>query len=631
MADNKRIKEQLKDLPDCPGVYLHKDKLGQILYVGKAASLRSRIRQYFRSPANQDPKTRALVAQIEDFEYITCGSEMEALILDCNLIKRHRPKYNVLLRDDKTYPYIKVTLQEDFPRVLKTRRIEADGAKYFGPYSDAGAVNTMVDLLSDSYSLKHCSSLNFPANFKPCLNYHIGLCKGPCVGGISRETYGERIKGVLAFLSGKDKPLMDALEAEMKAASGQLNFERAATLRDSASAMKAIREKQRVVLQSTGDFDIVLAAPGGSQSVILFFVIDGKLSGRESHALQAETTDRPAELVAAFMKQYYGEVRRIPSEILVAEEPDEKSLIEAYLSDLKGSKVVLRIPQRGEKKALLDLALKDVTEMARRLEASAKQKQEKAEALSREWAMLIEAWRRGQCPEKNQAVGSYRLEAYDISNTNGVDTVGAMVVFEGSKPLKKAYRRFKIKTTQGQDDYAALQEMIYRRLKRALAGDPGFETLPQALLIDGGKGQVSAVYSVVKALGLGDNLPIFGMAKDDNHRTRALVWLETSSESGILPGFIELNLAERPLLLRHIGAIQEEVHRFAIDYHRGLQNKRMSGSVLDEIPGIGPKKRNALLKAFGSIDAIKEANVEALCQVPGITPALAEEILKFNL
>lgn len=606
------IQENLKKLPDCPGVYMHKDKLGQIIYVGKAISLRNRVRQYFQSTAANNPKVRAMVSHIAEFEYITCSTEMEALILECNLIKKYEPKYNVLLRDDKTYPYIMVTTSEDYPRVVKTRLVKRDGNKYFGPYSDAGAVNQIVELLTQIYSLKQCSTNNFPAGHRPCLNYHIQTCKGVCTGHVSKEEYNQSIKHVLDFLGGEDKPLIRQLTDEMMKASDAMEYEEAAKYRDYISAIKAISEKQRVTLTHDNDMDIVLPVKDMNNSFIaLFTVRNGKLSGRETFQIQSEEGDERRELVGEFIKQYYVNWASVPPEIIVEEEPPDKELIEEYLSR-EGRKARIFVPQKGEKKALLVLTQNDRLEMVKTINQKANLNREKEETVHREVADIIRT-AGYEPPEKP----TYRVESYDISNTNGVDSVGAMVVFEGLRRSRKDYRRFRIKTIEGPDDYGSLQEMLFRRFKRAKEGDLSFVKLPDAIFMDGGRGQVTAARKVLAALGL--DVPVVGMAKDDSHRTRSIVF-----EDGR-----EIFLKDRPMLFRYCGTIQEEVHRFAIEYHRNLRGKNAISSVLDNISGVGPTRRNALLKHFDTIENIKKASVEELMEVPTITEGVAKNIKEY--
>lgn len=602
------IKENLKKLPDTPGVYLHKDKLGQVIYVGKAISLRNRVRQYFQSSAGHSPKVRAMVSHIAEFEYITCQTEMEALILECNLIKKYAPKYNVLLRDDKTYPYIKVTMSEDYPRIVKTRLIEKDGDKYFGPYSDVGAVNQIIDLLNKIYTLKRCSARSFPPGYRPCLNYHIAECRGICTGQVSRDEYRGYIDAAVEFLSGRQKKLLDYLTDKMQGYAEGLQFEEAAVYRDYITAAKSIGEVQRVSLVSGKDLDMVLpVGSGNTQSVVLFTVRDGKLSGRETFAMQAEAEDDYDSLIGEFIKQYYSQWAVVPSEILVPKPLKEAEMIQAFLENQEeGRKVRIFTPQRGDKKALLDLALRDAGEITKNLEDKIKSSEERNQSLIEELESVL-----GFHKE------SYRIESYDISNTNGVDTVGAMVVFQNLKPVRKDYRRFKIKTVTGPDDYGALHEMLTRRFRRYQAGDPGFKILPDVILMDGGQGQVTVAQRVLDEMGL--EVPVLGMAKDDSHRTRALVngWGD------------EILLSERPLLLKYCGTIQEEVHRFAIDYHRSLRSRNTINSVLDHIKGIGPVKRNALLAHFNSVEDIKKASVEKLMEVPGISEQNAKAILEY--
>ncbi|MBR6528583.1 MAG: excinuclease ABC subunit UvrC [Firmicutes bacterium] len=602
------IKVNLKKLPDTPGVYMHKDRLGQVIYVGKAISLKNRVRQYFQSSANQHPKVRAMVSNIAEFEYITCQTEMEALILECNLIKKYEPKYNVLLRDDKTYPYIKVTMDEEFPRVLKTRIIKKDGSKYFGPYSDAGAVNDAIEILNKVFRLKRCNAVKFPDGHRACLNYHIDDCRGICMGSVSRAEYMEAIDSVLDFLGGKQKKIIDYLTDIMMDASEKLDFETAAKYRDYIAAMKVLKETQRVTMTSDQDLDIIIPVGSGENtSMVLFPVREGKLSGRETFAMKAEGEDDYDNLVGQFIKQYYSQWLTIPPELILAKPLKEAELLEDYLQNIhEGRKVKIYVPQRGPKKALLDLVKKDAEEMSKTIEDKVRSAEAKEKDIINRFATILGVRK-----------DYYRIESYDISNTNGVDTVGAMVVFGNLKPIKKAYRRFKIKTVEGPDDYGALQEMLYRRFKRAKEGDPGFATLPDLILMDGGVGQVTSAEKVLVAMGL--SIPVLGMAKDDSHRTRALV-----NGRGH-----ELILTEDPVLFRYCGRLQEEVHRFAIEYHRSLHNRNSIGSVLDNIKGIGPVKRNSLLAHFNSIEEIKNASIEELMEVDGITEQNASAIKEY--
>lgn len=607
------IKENLKKLPDSPGVYIHKDRLGEVIYVGKAVSLRNRVRQYFQSQKNMDSKVSAMVSHIAEFEYITTATEMEALILECNLIKRYSPKYNILLRDDKTYPYIKITMKEDYPRILKTRRVENDGARYFGPYSDAGAVNRIVDLMGEIYRLKKCSAQRFPKGFRPCLNYHIEQCRGICTGYVSKDEYRETVNKVAEFLGGSTKPLVNEMKAKLEAAAEQLDFETAAKYRDNIMALEAINEKQRVVLRSDKDMDIILTLKGREDSfIVVFYVRDGKLSGRENFEMHTEGEESSGEMISSFIKQYYGELTSGPKEILTEEALSDANILSDYLSQLWGRKTSVFMPLKGEKKAILDLARKDVVEMAKTIDDRAEARAEREDSLRKQIDAVYSCLKNGP--------HGYRVEAYDISDINGVDSVGAMVVFDGSRRLKKDYRRFKVKTVEGPDDYGSMQEVLYRRFKRAQVDDAAFNTYPDMLFIDGGKGHVAAANKVLRAMQI--DIPAFGMAKDDSHRTKELVY-EKDEE------FSTIQIKDSPLLFKYVGNIQEEVHRFAIDYHRTLRTKNMLTSVLDEIEGIGPVKRNSLLAYFGSVDRIKAAAAEELVKVDGITEKNAQNILKY--
>lgn len=613
------IKENLKNLPECPGVYMHKDKLGNIIYVGKAISLKNRVRQYFQSTRNMAPKVRSMVSQIAEFEYITAGSEMEALILECNLIKKHRPKYNVLLRDDKTYPYIKIT-NEDYPRIIKTRLVKKDGGKYYGPYSDVGAVNKIVDLLNNSFSLKRCTAAEFPEGFRPCLNYHINQCRGICGGYVDKKLYAESIEGAREFLNGKNGKMIASLREKMMAASDSLNFEEAALYRDYIEAAKALSATQRVVMQQDKDIDIVIPAKGNEEAhIVIFFVREGKLIGRETYEMESSWGEEKTELVAAFINQHYSELPNIPKEILLTHMPEDKEVLEAYLTDQAGHNVKLHCPQKGEKKALVDMASKDVIEMVKTIDERAEAARERRYALGREVFDILK--------EMGAADGEYdnrdfRAESYDISNTNGVDTVGAMVVFDGLKPDKKGYRKFKIRTVVGQDDYASMKEVLSRRFNRVFQGDESFEVLPDIIFMDGGKGHVSTALEVIDATGF--DIPVIGMVKDDKHRTRALVYRSRSGDE-----YREISLKDKAMLFKYIGRMQEEVHRFAIEYHRNLRNKRISGSALDEIEGIGPVRRKALLDHFKSLDAIKAASESELENVVEMNAKSARNVWEY--
>ncbi|MGI6751410.1 MAG: excinuclease ABC subunit UvrC [Anaerovoracaceae bacterium] len=600
------IRENLKKIPDTPGVYLHKDRSGQIIYIGKARSLKNRVRQYFQSSGRLDPKTRAMVSHIAEFEYITTGTEMEALLLECNLIKKHMPKYNILLRDDKTFPYIKITMGEEWPRLVKTRKVIRDGGKYFGPYADVSAVNQIIDLFSSIYKLKACGIKSFPVNPKPCLNFHIDRCKGICTGEVEKGEYMYNVGRIAEFLSGRDDEILKELEKKMEEKSAGLEFEEAAILRDQIGAIKAIMEKQSVSLSKVADMDVLLTIAGQDNFGVVFFVRDGKLSGRESFPLPTDLPGSREEMTTAFLEQYYSDSAVIPKEILVEMDLSDKELLERWLSNLRGGSVKINNPKRGEKHALIELAKKDARQMEEYFREKARNQKEKSERIT---SILCHITGR-ELPAEG-----LRIEAYDISNTGGMNSVGAMVVFEDGRPVPKSYRRFKISTVEGADDVGSLQEVIYRRMKRGLSGDSGFDHLPNLILVDGGKNQVKGVEKVLYALK--SDIPVLGMVKDDRHRTRGIVF-----------GHEEFNIKKYPFLYHYIGLIQETVHRYAIEYHRGLRTKKMKGSILDDVDGIGEKRRNALLNHFGSIEAIAGAEVEELSRVQGMNRPVAENLKK---
>lgn len=625
------INEELKKLPTCPGVYMHKDRLGTVIYVGKAVNLRNRVRQYFRNSSQHSPKVRSMVSNIAEFDYITCGTEMEALILECNLIKKYMPKYNILLKDDKTYPYIEVTMSEEFPRVIRTREVKRDENRYFGPYSDSTAVWRILKMIDEMYPLKKCSTLHFPENTRPCLNYFIGKCKGICVGKADREEYLEMIRDILGILGGKDGGVIRKLEGKMMEASDALKYEEAAKYRDYIRALRSLSEKQRATMVREHDIDILIPIrTHHNQIVAQYRVREGKMIGREIIYMNDETESTREELLSAFLKQYYLSTSRIPKEVIVPVHPEEEDLISELLNHIDEMnakagtdvphKTRLYIPERGEKKAILDMTLADSVELARSLDERADRDEERKKNLRQKISELIRraAEIDGAIPRLLEAADEeeYRVEAYDISNMNGLDTVGAMVVYEGSRPVRNDYRKFRIRTAEG-DDYGSLQEVMYRRLKRAREGDPGFSRYPDIMFIDGGLGQVHAVKAVMDAFRL--TIPVVGLAKDDAHRTRAVVFTDGS----------EIDLKSEPLLFSYAGNIQEEVHRFAITFHRGTRGKKMTHSVLEEIPKIGPKRRKALMEKFRSIDAIRKASYEELMETEGMNSKAAESVLEF--
>lgn len=625
------ISEELKKLPTCPGVYMHKDRLGTVIYVGKAVNLRSRVRQYFQNSSQHSPKVRSMVSNIAEFDYITCGTEMEALILECNLIKKYMPKYNILLKDDKTYPYIEVTMSEDFPRVIRTREVKRDENRYFGPYSDSTAVWRILKMIDEMYPLKKCSTLHFPENTRPCLNFFIGKCKGICVGKADREEYMEMIRDILGILGGKDAGVIRKLEGKMMEASDALKYEEAAKYRDYIRALRSLSEKQRATMVREHDIDILIPIQTHRNRIVAQYrVREGKMIGREIIYMNDETESTREELLSAFLKQYYLSTSRIPKEVIVPVHPEEEKLISDLLNHIDEMnakagtdvphKTRLYIPERGEKKAILDMTLADSVELARSLDERADRDEERKRNLRQKISELIRraAEIDGSIPRllEEDDEEEYRVEAYDISNMNGLDTVGAMVVYEGSRPVRNDYRKFRIRTAEG-DDYGSLQEVMYRRLKRAREGDPGFSRYPDIMFIDGGLGQVHAVKTVMDAFRL--TIPVVGLAKDDAHRTRAVVFTDGS----------EIDLKAEPLLFSYAGNIQEEVHRFAITFHRGTRGKKMTHSVLEEIPKIGPKRRKALMEKFRSIEAIRKASYEELMETEGMNSQAAESVLEF--
>ena len=630
---NFNIQDELKKLPDCPGVYMHKDSLGEIIYVGKAVNLKNRVRQYFQKTSQVDPKVRAMVSNIAEFEYITCATEMEALILECNLIKKYMPKYNILLKDDKTYPYIVVTLNEEFPRVIRTRRIERDGNKYFGPYSDAGAVWKILKLIDELYPLKKCRAKSFPKDVRPCLNYYIGKCQGICVGKADKEAYMQMIDEILDVLGGHDAKIIAELEKKMNEASEALQYEDAAKYRDYIEAIRQLGETQRATMVRDRDIDILIPVVTNNNIIVaLYKVRDGKLVGREVMYLReaaAEASDSK-ELLASFIKMHYTTLSALPREIILPIAIDDEILIEEMLNQVNSEnaesksdvmhKTRLIVPERGDKKALLKMAQADSVELAKSLDNRAELERERKDALRNQLSEIIEYASKINgsipmvIPEGDDR--EYRIEAYDISNYNGLDTVGAMVVYEGRKAIRSDYRKFKVRTAEG-DDYGSLREVIYRRLKRARNNDEGFNTYPDIMFIDGGLGQVHAVKAVVDAFRIA--IPVVGLAKDDAHRTRAIVFDDGH----------EIPLKGNRLLFSYCGTIQEEVHRFAITYMSGVRGKKMVHSALEDIPGVGPRRRAALLDHFGSINAIKKATYEDMLQVDGMTSKVAESIVEY--
>ncbi|MDF2571366.1 MAG: uvrC [Sporomusa sp.] len=597
MSVSPEIEEKLTLLPDKPGVYLMKDDKGRIIYVGKAINLKNRVRSYFQSSRNHSPKVVALVARIADLEYIITASEIEALILECNLIKKHRPKYNISLRDDKTYPYIKVT-NEDFPRVYATRKVLKDGARYFGPYTSAGAVHETLRLLKTLFPLRSCRNLDAK---RPCLEHHIKRCLAPCAGKIDKETYGQMIKAVGLFLEGRSDAVAKNLKRLMAEAAEELEFEQAARLRDQLVAVEKIMEKQNIVTGS-GDQDAIgLARSAAGTCAQVFFIRSGKMVGRDHFMLTGGEHELDQDILEAFVKQYYSQAAFIPREILLPLELEEQHLLADWLSSIKGGRVQVETPKRGTKKDLLNMAAGNAAtvlqEQATRLEADAGKTAGAAAELGQYLGLPV-------APE--------RIECFDISHIQGSETVASMVVFEGGQPNKNEYRRYKLKTVEGKpDDFKSMQEVVGRRYRDAIDKGP----IPDLIIIDGGKGQLSSALSIIRAAGLGD-VTVVGLAKEFEH-----IFREGISEPLILPRHSQaLYLVQR---------IRDEAHRFAITYHRKLRSKRNLVSVLDHIPGIGAKRRKALWDHFGSLAKIKAAEVVELAKVEGMNMPSAEAVYSF--
>lgn len=612
------IDEELKRLPDKPGVYIMKDEDGKIIYIGKANSLKKRVRQYFQSSRNNPPKVKALVGNIYEFEYIIVDNEVEALILEANLIKKHMPKYNILLKDDKQYPYIKVTTNEKFPRVIKTRRIIKDGAKYFGPYPSGYAVNDTLEIIKNIYPIRICNK-NFDKYNKktrPCLNYHIRKCLGPCQGNIYEEEYMEMIQEIIMFLNGREDKLIGIIEDKMKKASNDLDFENAAKYRDQINSLNTILEKQKIVGSNLIDQDIIGMARGIDEVCVqVFFIRAGKVTGREHFILSDTFNEERKEILNSFIKQFYLGTAYVPKEIFVEEEIEEMQAISKWLSEKRGNKVSIRVPKRGEKSKLMEMVQKNAKDMINQYGDKFLKKYRKNEEALKQ---LTKALDLEEIPE--------RIEAYDISNISGVDSVGSMVVFEGGEPKKSNYRKFKIQSTDTPDDYKSMEEIIRRRFIRGLEEKQimkeknieikGFSTFPDLIMVDGGKGQVNIALDVLKKLDL--EIPICGLVKDDFHNTRGIIY---NNE--------EVKLNENSVGFKLIYRIQEEAHRFAINYHRSLRSEKMFKSELDDIKGIGAKRKRELLKHFHTIDNIKGASIEELNQIESMNKKVSEDLYNY--
>ncbi|ENY8693058.1 excinuclease ABC subunit UvrC [Clostridioides difficile] len=596
------IQEHLKKLPSEPGVYLMKDKYDHIIYVGKAISLKNRVRQYFQSSKNHTSKVKSMVKNIYKFEYIITDSELEALIFECNLIKRYRPKYNVVLRDDKTYPYIKVTTNEDYPRILKVRRVLKDKAKYFGPYTNITAVNDTLELISSTYPIRSCKidiDKAIKNKTRPCLNLHINKCLGPCTGNVSKEEYGKMIEEIIMCLSGKEEKLMELLKEKMNESSMNFRFEEAAVYRDKIKSLEEMIQKQKIdATVSDLNQDVVAMARAHNEACVqVFFIRNGKIVGREHFILEGVMDSPRASILSSFVKQFYNEQEYIPKELIIEDEIEDSSILEEWLSSKKGQKVTIRVPQKGEKKSLVEMVRKNAVEYLEKFSDMNKRKYEKSIGALEELKQIL-----------NLEKLPIRIEAYDISNIQGVDSIGSMVVYTNAKKDKKEYRRYKIKTVIGPNDYDSMAEIVDRRLKHG--------NLPDLILLDGGKGQVSAVKKVLE---LNDvDIPLWGMYKDDKHRTKGLICKEK-----------EIELDKTTNLYRFIASIQEEVHNYAITYHRSLRNKALTKSILDDIQGIGEKRKKSLLNHFKDVDAIKKATMEELLEVDGMNKSIADNVYNF--
>lgn len=604
------LQTKLENLPTNPGVYLMKNDQGEIIYVGKAVNLRNRVRSYFRELKPEQAKTKALVKHIADLEYILADNELEALVLECNLIKKYKPKYNISLKDDKTYPYLKIT-NEDYPQVLVTRKVLRDGARYFGPYPSVNELRNSLELIRKIFPFRSCRQKVF-TNDRPCLNAHIQMCYAPCIGRISKEDYNAMIDQIALFFEGKQDGLVKRLRQEMEQAAENLQFEQAARLRDQLQGIEQIMTQQKAVLGSDGDEDVIAMARGLNQCCVqIFFIRNGKIVGRENYFLRGTDDSSRGEVITSFMKQFYLNCQFIPRNILLETELEEQDILEQWLTEKKESRVYLKVPKRGQAKELVELVGRNA------LEALTKQELEDSYQQQRTTGALEQLQQILGLPQLPQ-----RMECYDISNTQGTESVASMVVFVDGKPKKDQYRRFKIKTVEGANDYASLREVLLRRFRRGLEEQADentegkFHILPDMIMMDGGRGQVNIALQVLQELGL--DIPVCGMVKDNHHRTRGLYYQNEE---------ISIDTQSEPFLL--ITRMQDEAHRFAITYHRSLRGKRNLTSILDDIPGVGEKRKKNLLKHFGSFTKIREASVEQLAEADGISKAVAEEIYTY--
>ena len=599
------IEEELKKLPDKPGVYIMHDEKDEIIYVGKAISLKNRVRQYFQSSRNHINKIKQMVSNIRRFEYIITDSELEALVLECNLIKLHRPRYNTMLKDDKTYPFIKITVNEPFPRIISSREMKRDKARYFGPFTSGKAVNDTIELLNKTYGIRTCRR-NLPKDTgkeRPCLNYHIGQCTAPCQGYISQEDYGKLIDQCIDFLEGRYNGITRKLTGLMYEASEKMEFEQAAAYRNMLESVKFVSQKQKITNSDMQDRDIVAASIDYKDCVVqVFFIRNGKMIGREHYHMRLAGDEKRSEIITDFIKQYYAGTPYIPPEIMLQENLIDEELIGRWLTERAGHNVKFLVPKRGQKEKLVELAEKNANMVLNQ---------------DREKILKEEARTTGAVKEIERLTGLHdihRMEAFDISNISGAQPVGSMVVFTDGRPRKNDYRKFRIKTVTGPDDYSSMREVLTRRLTHE--SDSSFDIKPDLIMMDGGKGQVNIALEVLNDLNI--SIPVCGMVKDDNHRTRAL-WYNGKE--------VEINTGSEAFKL--ITRIQDEAHRFAIEFHRNLRSREQVKSILDDIDGIGPVRRKALMKHFKDIDVIKKASVEELCDVPSMNLAAAEKVHEF--
>ncbi|EPB8166273.1 excinuclease ABC subunit UvrC [Clostridium perfringens] len=614
------FQHQLKILPDKPGVYIMKNSLGEVIYVGKAKVLKNRVRQYFQNSKNHSEKVRAMVKNIAEFEYIVTDSEMEALILECNLIKKYSPRYNIALKDDKFYPFIKITTNEDFPRVYVTRNFAKDGNRYFGPYTNGTAVYEVMGLIKKLFPLRTCKKAIVEGGepTRACLNYHINLCKAPCAGYISKAEYWEMIDEIINILNGTDTSITKNLKLEMEKAAEELEFEKAAKIRDRILAIELISEKQKMFTVKEGDEDFIdLYTDEKDGCAQVFFVREGKVTGREHFMIENIGDDPVKEVISSFIASFYGGTAQIPKTIYVPEEIEDQELIEKFLTEKRGSKVWIKVPKKGDKKNLLDMVRNNAKIMLDQFKEKMVEEKELNKSALTELADVLGL---DSLP--------VRIEAYDISNIQGVDSVGTMVVFENGKAKNSDYRRFKIKSVKGPNDYESMREILSRRFshgleevnkikERNLEYSKGkFCIFPDLIMMDGGKGQVNIALEVLKDFGI--EIPVCGLVKDDKHRTRGIIF--NNEEILIRRGSGLMNLITR---------VQDEVHRYAITYHRSLRDKRTLHSILEDIPRIGEKRRRNLLMKFGSIDNIKKASMEELLDTPGIDKRAAESIKQY--